>query len=295
MKMYYHLDCDGKTSGHIIHDAILKGKIVLSGEEPSPEYIKITYADPFPLATIQPNETVYILDYSIKPEEMKALFAITQDVVWIDHHETAIKAYEGFPTQIRGLREAGRAGCVLTYMYVWGCDYEEVPEYIRFIGDRDVWKFEYGDRTRDFCAGIQLLDLSPTSTDWTKIPMVVNHWCEIGKNVNQYKNIVNSLFIRSWSFETVFEGYKCLAVNGRPEPESFEKMKEKYDICIAFIFDGSVWQISFYSKTVDVGVIAKRLGEKHGTSGGGHRSAAGAIVPELPFKKISAQMPETQK
>jgi oligoribonuclease NrnB/cAMP/cGMP phosphodiesterase (DHH superfamily) len=276
MKIFFHIDADGKTAGHIIHDAMLRGRIGSSG---TVEFIPINYADPFPMESICPDETVYILDYSITPDEMKALLAKTKDVCWIDHHETAINDYKGFPAQIQGLREVGRAGCVLTYMYVWGCIYEEVPEYVRLIGDRDVWKFEYGDRTRDFCAGIQLMDISPTSKDWTRITMVVNYWCEVGRSVNQYKNSVNAQFLRSWSFETVFEGYKCLAVNGRPDPESFEKMKTKYDICIAFISNGAVWTVSLYSNNIDVGEIAK----KHG--GGGHDGAAGFSATDLPFRK----------
>ena len=58
----------------------------------------------------------------------------------------------------------------------------------------------------------------------------------------------------------------------------FGERMDKYDICMAFEFDGAKWVIGLYSKTIDVAEIAK----KHG--GGGHTNAAGFICAIPPFE-----------
>ena len=82
-------------------------------------------------------------------------------------------------------------------------------------------------------------------------------------------------------FETIFENHKCFAVNlGNCNSEYFKSLPEgKYDILIPFVYDGNIFIVSMYSKTVDVSEIAKKY------NGGGHKGASGFQVKELPFKR----------
>ena len=70
------------------------------------------------METIRKDEQVYIVDYSIIPDEMRELLNITKDVTWIDHHKTAIEKYKEFEHEIRGVRYDGVSGCMLTYCYM---------------------------------------------------------------------------------------------------------------------------------------------------------------------------------
>ena len=113
MKCVYHNDTDGKCAGFwVAHSAVMENL------ETPIEFIEMSYEKPFPMDMIKPNERVYIVDYSISPDEMRKLLQITEDVTWIDHHKTAIEKYDGFEYGIRGLRYDGIAACMLTYCYL---------------------------------------------------------------------------------------------------------------------------------------------------------------------------------
>ena len=87
MKIFYHIDNDGKCAGFWVYQMVTQDKY-------GKECISINYDIPFPFEKINPDEKVYIVDYSILPEEMDQLLEITSDVVWIDHHKTAIERYK---------------------------------------------------------------------------------------------------------------------------------------------------------------------------------------------------------
>ena len=113
MKCFYHNDADGRCAGFWV--ALSAGLTDCSDVN---EFIEMDYAKPFPMDSIKPNEQIYIVDYSISPDEMRQLLEITNDVTWIDHHKTAIEKYVGFEYAIRGIRCDGIAACMLTYCYL---------------------------------------------------------------------------------------------------------------------------------------------------------------------------------
>lgn len=195
MKCFYHADLDGRAAAFCVHAWVgIKDKIDViimnkeTGKIENDGFIEINYNKPFPFDIIKPNEQVWIVDYSISPDEMLRLLEITKDVTWIDHHKTAIEKYANFPHKINGIRRDGEAGCVLTWKYIhWysnRCDpYPEdtweqrekelsgiykVPRMIELVGDRDIWAWKHGDETRNFFAGSQLHNTHPDSDFWWK-------------------------------------------------------------------------------------------------------------------------------
>ena len=113
MKCFYHIDLDGKAAAFCVY-----AWAGIKDVEQQVEFIPIDYGIPFPFDSVQPDEQVWIVDYSIKPDEMTRLLEITKDVTWIDHHKTAIEKYSDYPNKIRGIRKDGVAGCVLTWKYI---------------------------------------------------------------------------------------------------------------------------------------------------------------------------------
>jgi len=199
MKCFYHGDLDGQAAAFCVHAwvgikptaPIYKTGVLYSGGKIlNSGFVEINYGDPFPFDSIEKGEQVWIVDYSIAPDEMARLLSITKDVTWIDHHKTAIDKYADFPHKIRGIRQNGIAGCVLAWQYIhWYTqrgDGEErfgdmgdpppyshkdnmpVPRMIELVGDRDVWAWKYGKETRYFFAGSQLHDTAPDSDFWWK-------------------------------------------------------------------------------------------------------------------------------
>jgi len=295
MKTYYHSDMDGVCSAFWVHL-----NVGIRDNYPH-SFHQINYNQKFPLKDIQHEEQIWIVDYSISPEEMAELLLITEDVTWIDHHKTAIEKYIDFPIDIRGIRKDGEAGCVLTFKYInwWTARGEgpidikkedknnPVPEFTLLIGDRDIWAFKYGDRTKYFYLGAQLYDWANLDSSFWTMPFVyggegIEKIIEEGKVSEKYRNNFSKRYLDSYSFPVQFEGYSSLAMNiGLGSSEYFLDNEKKYDILMPFVFDGKRWGVSLYTikKEIDVSVIAKKYG------GGGHRGAAGFVIDSLPFKK----------
>lgn len=299
MKCFYHGDADGKCAAFWVH--LSAGIDDKYNSVDNISFIEINYNKKFPMETIRPNEQIYIVDYSIQPDEMRQLLSITQNVTWIDHHKTAIEKYADFEYDIKGVRYDGVAGCMLVYCYLHHMTgrgqgeikpfdlsmAKDAPMFTKLIADWDVWKFDYGDDTRYFQVAFNAYDFSPDSDEWNKFFNFKNDVWEMnlieqGKTMTQYRDSWAKNYINKLGFETIFEGHKCFTANiGYSNSEYFKSLPEgKYEIIMPFVFDGENHMVSMYSKTVDVSEIAK----KHG--GGGHKGAAGFTCKELPFRKL---------
>lgn len=297
MKCFYHADADGRCAGFWVH--LSAGLKDVDGSFKS-DFIEINYGKPFPFNEIRQGEQVYIVDYSIEPAEMLLLLEITKDVTWIDHHKTAIEKYADFPHEIRGVRYDGVAGCMLTYCYLhkmtdrgvgeikpFGMSMiEDAPYFTKLIADWDVWKFEYGDDTRQFITAFNAYDFNPASRLWDRFfafpdEIACGSLIQEGITMTAYRDGWAKEYCRTKGFETVIDGHRAFALNlGNCNSEYFKSVSG-HDILVPFCFDGDKWIVSLYSKTVDVSEIAK----KHG--GGGHKGASGFQCKELPFKKVA--------
>lgn len=303
MKCFYHCDADGKASGYWIRkikDPNMEG-----------EYREIDYSKKFPMDEITPDETIYIVDFSISPEEMRQLLKITTNVIWIDHHITAIDKYKNFDTKIKGIRFNGLAGCMLAYLYVMNHTHfsnnesriddmrfvDSAPLWTKLISDFDTWTLKYGNTSKAFVTAFDSYDFSPTSNRWNTLDLSGNSYSQvseeqdiptyrlvqIGKYMNVYKDAQAIQAIKS-GFDTELDGLKCFAMNYTQKgSDSFKSLqKEKYDAFLAYSYNGESFNVSIYqaNPNIDVSETAKRYG------GGGHKGAAGFVVKSLPFKKI---------
>jgi len=269
MKCFYHGDLDGQAAAFVV-----------CRRELSPvEVVVMSYGKPFPLETVEPDERVWIVDFSIDPLEMSALLARTKHVVWIDHHKTAIEKYADFPEEIAGVREDGTAGCVLAWRHCFSN--EQLPRAIELVGDRDVWAWVHGQETANFCAGAQMNDTHPHSDFW-RVMLNDSHQfvrvCDQGKTVNAYRAQFYADMLKSIGFEATLDGHVCLCLNAaRVGSESFGEAIHDYDFCSSFYFDGQQFTVSLYSEKIDVSEIAKAHG------GGGHKGASGFQCEQLPY------------
>lgn len=292
MKCFYHHDLDGWCSAFWVH--LSAGITDINAPI---DFIEINYNKKFPLETIQPNEQIWIVDYSIDPTEMHKLLEITKDVTWIDHHKTAIEKYRDFPVPIRGIRFDGLSGCELTFLYIHKLtsrglgpikdlmfEYvQEIPRFTRLVGDWDCWRFEFGEDTKRFKTGMEMQVSGYDSNLWRlfleKEDELIDKIIEDGKRGIIFENKLAKRLLQSYSFETELLGYKCIALNaGCCSSEYFKSISLNYEIMIAFVFDGKLWTVSLYSTKVDVSNIAKQFG------GGGHKGAAGFQCKQLPFE-----------
>lgn len=291
MKCFHHNDADGKCAAYWV-------KVLARRNGQSLSFVEMDYTKPFPFDSIEKDERVYIVDFSIMPDDMRKLLEITQDVTWIDHHKTAIERYEGFEYDIRGIRGDGIAGCMLTWIYLsqmtnYGegpialfdpSDVRLAPSFTQLIADWDVWRFKFGEKTRQFIIAFNALNLGLDDKDWPFWDRLCNHanvsrMVLDGATMLKYRDGWAANYM-NLGFECNFEGYSCFAVNiGFANSEYFKSLEKDYDIWIAFVYDGSHWRYSLYSTKVDVSEIAKKYG------GGGHRGAAGFTLEQNIFEK----------
>jgi oligoribonuclease NrnB/cAMP/cGMP phosphodiesterase (DHH superfamily) len=267
------------------------------------EYNPINYDITFPFNKVNRNDDVYIVDFSISPEEMDKLLGITPRVTWIDHHKSAIEKYNGYKREIRGVRHQNNiAGCALTYIYLTQMTkygegpikefdksmYKEVPYFTQLVSDWDSWTFDHGNNSRWFTLGSQTEDTKPTSHFWHDLSFggydATSKIIERGKVIEKYRDNWAAGYIKGYGFETDFEGLNCFALNlGKSNSDYFKSVGgiKNYDILISFAFNGDKYMVSLYSdeKKTDVSKIAQKYG------GGGHQGASGFTCTELPFKK----------
>lgn len=246
---------------------------------------------------------------------MDKLLEITPNVTWIDHHISAIKKYENYDKEIRGIRYDGVAGCMLTYCYLKHMTdrnigdikpfeesmTEDAPMFTKLIADYDVWKFEYGDNTRFFDKGFSLFPHEPEDDIWKtlltedslfkikyrgsvdegNLPKNIQTIIDNGKTIMTYRYNIMKDYCEKKGFEATLDGHKCYAVNMAlmGTNDFVIPNVDDYDLLVSFSFDGKMWSYSLRSEIIDCAELAAKFG------GGGHKGAAGFNTKECVLEK----------
>ena len=275
MKCFYHsADLDGHCSG-----ALIKRFYDLC------ELIPINYGDKFPWETIGEQEMVFMVDFSLQPFEEMLRLADRANLIWIDHHETAIQDYRMTGWSIEGVRENGKAACELVWEYLFSG--EEMPDAVRLLGRYDVLDLDYSNDVMPFQYGMRRYDTDPRRALalWTDLLcgdlVLVERIIQEGQSILSHETASNAKYAGAFAFETEFEGLSAIAMNrGQLGSLAFESVfdPDKHDIMIGFVRRMGQWTVTLYSRDgINVGEIAKKYG------GGGHANAAGFQCEKLPF------------
>lgn len=264
--IYHSADYDGLCCRAIAEEFI--------GEA---EYIGWNHGEEVP--KVPENNVLYIMDLSI--EELME----HPNLIWIDHHKTAIEKY---PKTIAGYRIDGVAACRLAYQWFSGltpakAEYVDrlvkEPDSIRLIGEYDVW--DKRDANVDtYQSGLDGIDLN-----WPKIVSGdEKYFNEVLAAGSVSDRVYNKLFDRVMesSHDVKWKGLTFCALNFPLATGVFtRRTKPHHDACIAYHFDGENYRVSLRGiegKKHDLSVIAKEFG------GGGHTAACGFSHAFLPWK-----------
>ena len=267
MKCFYHnSDLDGICSA-----AIVKKKF------PDCELIGINHGDPFPWDNISEHEEIFMVDFSLPGDEMLELNQAC-NLVWIDHHKTAIDRLLPQET-FTGLQRIGVGACALVWEYLF--PELPMPRAVKLLSDWDIWTHT-DPQCKPFQYGMWLETHSPEDSIWDSIFEVGLAFESIlarGHTVVAYEEQQNTLRATETAFECEFHGLKCIAANMVLNNSNlFDSVwdEAKYDAMISFGYWGSHWTVSMYSTKVDVSKIAVALG------GGGHAHSCGFTCQQLP-------------
>lgn len=264
------------------------------------EYVPATYGKPAPDVS---GRNVLMGDFSYKYDVLSEMSFKARSMVILDHHKTAQEDLSRLPI----MREATIGEVPATFMevcwtqnmpeiaaffdmnrsgarMVWDFCHpgEDVPELIRFIEDRDLWRFDY-PQTRAFT--LWLRSHPYDFATWDRIAAQL-------EGADAAAILAQALAIEAFYDQKVAEMVRQVQlqrIDGHLVPVvncswafasdvAHELLKAHKDAPFAAVYydrgDGArTYSLRSEDDRADVSAVAKRYG------GGGHRNAAGFEVP----------------
>jgi oligoribonuclease NrnB/cAMP/cGMP phosphodiesterase (DHH superfamily) len=295
----YHKNCQDGFSSLIV---LLKSKRITQDA--------IIYHD-VPSANFPPkdidNKDLIIMDVAYKYGVIKEILERAKSVVFIDHHitikEDVEKLKSQFKKKITIIYDEKESGASLTWKFLFAD--KKMPLFIRYIKDNDIgaWKLKY---TKAFIYSLRVkydIDLKSDIVKKWKDLFDDNNVKKLVKRGKIYEEYANSLLdenVRKYSMEAFPSEkiyleftdyfmkpgqYRVAVICGSGCPSSSllgNKIMETIDCDFALIWtyhmDEKKYVVSFRSKEVDVGELAKIFG------GGGHKLASACSFPSTKYQ-----------
>lgn len=289
--VYHSCDADGLSSYCIASQALTEHGYYV-------EKLGYNYGDEIPGMT--GYDLVCIVDISFPPEIMMYLWKEYNDnILWIDHHITAINASEehGYST-MPGLREVGLAACELTWKFFYPEPTFTTPEAIRILGIYDTWrKKDVGEQYWEnivvpFQSGVKFkFGLNPDmwKAKWHEIVYEWAGFLETGKIITEYQEHINTGIIKRFAFPVRVAGrYKGICLLGTGFSSlAFKSVLQDYDLYIVCNRKGpDEYTFSIYGEPdrgldFNCGEYVKQL-----YRGGGHALSAGGLLNYEQFERL---------
>ena len=293
---YHHNDLDGRSSAALVRYFVKKDYNHIM--DPI-DFIECDHASPID-TKIAKDKIVFIVDYSFGDNELSYLEEIcknVRDVIWIDHHKTAIEMSEKYSwmKELHGIRDTSMSACPLVFRYFTGKkNLTEMPKWVQYVSDYDTWTKALESST-DFKLGMDLRDQSPCALIWdnliggegfeNKILMlgqVIHDGSKISiYNSKRYDRMVSSMYEKDVYFDNGNIKYHAIILNSMDHTsEVFKDKVNDFDICVVWHKKSSNYLFSIYSvkENVDCAKICQEFG------GGGHKGAAGFTCKFFPIQ-----------
>ena len=269
----YHADADGRVAGWCAWSKLRRKGIYHA------KFYEVQYGQPIPLniESLNPTDTVYILDFSYDRQTLDKIFDAVSLLVVLDHHKTAQEELKGAPY---ATFDMGKSGALLAWEYFFGD--APAPLTVTLTNDRDLWKFEY-PQTKPFLCAVQYYGLRSDFELWDRLANeqgLVGSWVNIGTIVQNYsaQQIKSSTSAPGVVSLVRWNGFKAglynTTVHISDSAEAVyddERLGADLSMSYMFVEHGCVVFSLRSSKSsgVDVSELAKQYG------GGGHKNAAG--------------------
>ncbi len=223
------------------------------------------------------GKNVIIVDFSYSEPILLKMKRDAASLILIDHHKTAMRelshlSFCNFDINF--------SGAYLTWKHFFG--EENMPLMIKYISDRDLWKWEMPHSKAILIA----LDSIPkTFAKWDSFSSLCDKidsstWKSImfeGYALLSYKKTLIDR-VASSGFKLKIGGYIVPVVNTPLfQSEIASELVVKDSFSAAYYFDGDQYKFSLRSS--DEGIDVSEIAEIYG--GGGHRNASGFRVRKL--------------
>lgn len=263
-------------------------------------YLPGTYGKPLPETA---GKHVLFVDFSAKRSEIDAMAQTAKSIVIIDHHKTAEADLEPFkiglcgsakfvPENLDGIFrdlceldrppvlawfDMDQSGAMMAWKFVFP-DVLIIPQFLRYIEDRDLWRFKFGDATRKFSAALRTYPMNFET--WDRLIALAANLVEDGDAILRSHDANIQKFIAE-AYDGDIAGHRVPVVNVpyHYASDTAHALLKKYPeapfaACWFRRADGMIqYSLRSEDSRLDVSDIAKQFG------GGGHRNAAGYQVP----------------
>lgn len=232
------------------------------------EYYPARYEDPAPDVT---GKNVVVLDFSFDNATTKRLMKDAKSFLIIDHHKSAmVELHDVSCTRF----DMNHSGAMLAWRFFHPG--KEAPRMIKFIEDRDLWRWEI-PYSKEFSAAFDMVPFDFEEFDKYLDDSAVDNAQERGAYILAYSKTVISKIAKQ-AVSRKMDGKDILVVNSSHwMSEIGAALSPKCDFAVIWFYDHDTRQVKVslraHHEDSDVSEVAKKYG------GGGHRKAAGFALP----------------
>ena len=228
------------------------------------EYFPCKHGTPPPDVT---GKNVVILDFSYGNEITKKMIEDSNELFIIDHHKSAMVELHDISNAHFDMT---KSGAILAW--VWFHPGKEPPKFIRYIQDRDLWKWEL-EYSKEFSAAFDMVPFEFEEFEKFEDDSVFDDACKRGSYILAYsKTVVKKVCEKAVSRK--YKNMNTLVVNSSHwMSEIGARLAPDCDFAVIWYYDhyDRTIKVSLraFHDTIDVSEIAKQFG------GGGHKKASG--------------------
>lgn len=175
-----------------------------------------------PYELIDEDVVVHIVDFSYAPDTMITICQAANNVVWLDHHKTAIDAWSQYgaagteyPDNLYAKLDINYSGAMLAWNY-YHPD-KQPPRIIEHINDRDLWLFKLKDtkaihlNLNTLPKDIDVWDALIANTNQSGFEF--NKFVAAGEAIQRYNDQLIQNILATNKVEAFIDGVRGLACN----------------------------------------------------------------------------------